>query len=282
MYFSNTNTKIVSGIIGFLVLIGILTSWSIISPGYTGIVFNKISGNVYTSGQGIAFRIPFITTVRSYPISLRTYTMNESDSIDLPTKEGQHIKQDLSITYNTSPDKAAEVFKNFKGADIDDIEKTFIRRTIMTTAQNIAGQMSLTELISSDRGKLQNNIEKELKQELNKMGFVLDKVNLGASHLPESIEKQMQQKMAAQQQAQQADYELQKQQTLAKSVVAEAKGKAEALVITAQAQARANNLLQASLSPLLVEIKKIEKWNGVLPQVSSSSAVPLINFSGKK
>src|SRR5271157_1850218 len=219
----NTMTKIISVIIGFFVLIGIFTSWSIISPGYTGIVFNKISGNVYTSGQGITFRIPFITKVRSYPISLRTYTMNADDSIDLPTKEGQHIKQDLSITYNTSPDKAAEVFKNFKGADIDDIEVTFIRRTIMTTAQNIAGQMSLTELISSDRGKLQNSIEKELKMELSKMGFVLDKVNLGASHLPESIEAQMQQKMAAQQQAQQADYELQKQQTLAKSAVAEAK-----------------------------------------------------------
>jgi len=52
-----------------------------------------------------------------------------------------------------------------------------------------------------------------------------DKVNLGASHLPPAIEAQMQQKMAAQQQAQQAEYELQKQQTLAKAAVAPVKRK---------------------------------------------------------
>jgi hypothetical protein len=43
------------------------------------------------------------------------------DSMDLPTKEGQHIKQDLSVTYNTSPDKAADVFRSFKGANIENI-----------------------------------------------------------------------------------------------------------------------------------------------------------------
>lgn len=53
--------------------------------------------------------------------------------------------------------------------------------------------------------------------ELEKMGFHLDNVNLGASHLPQSPEVQMQQKMAAQQQAQQAEYELQKNQMLAKA-----------------------------------------------------------------
>jgi hypothetical protein len=44
-------------------------------------------------------------------------------------------------------------------------------------------------------------------------------VNLGASHLPQTLEAQMQQKMAAQQQAQQAEYELQKQEMLEKAAV---------------------------------------------------------------
>ena len=77
--------------------------------------------------------------------------MRGDDSIDLPTKEGQHIRQDISVTYNTSEDKAADVFKSFRGADVEDIEATFIRRTIITVAQNLAGQMSLSELISSRR-----------------------------------------------------------------------------------------------------------------------------------
>jgi signal transduction histidine kinase len=100
------------------------------------------------------------------------------DSIDLPTREGQHITQDISVTYNTSEDKAAQVFKSFRGSDMSEIEATFIRRTIITVAQNSAGQMSLSELISSKRDELQGAIQKSLSVELNKMGFALDKVNL--------------------------------------------------------------------------------------------------------
>jgi len=269
----------------FIVLCLIYASYTIVPAGYSGVVFNKITGSMRSSGQGATFKIPFITTVQSYPVALRTYTMVQKesegisgdDSMDLPTKEGQHIKQDLSVTYNTSPDKASDVFKAFKGADIKEIENSFIRRTVITSAQNIAGQMSLTELISSDRSKLQDAITKDLTIEFDKMGFHLDMVNLGASHLPEAIEAQMQQKMAAQQDAQKAEYELQKQQMLAKANVAKASGEAEALLVKAKAQSEANELLQKTLTTLLVENKKIEKWDGKLPQITGAS-IPMVSL----
>ena len=121
---------------------------------------------------------------------------------------------------------------------IADIETTFIRRTIITVAQNTAGQMDLSEVISAKRNQLQDGIQRNLSVELEKMGFHLDKVNLGASHLPQSLEVQMQQKMAAQQLAQQAEYELQKNQMLAKAEVAKAEGEAQATLVRAKAQAQ--------------------------------------------
>ena len=285
-----TPAALASGAMLVLVLVAVAAVWAsftIIQPGNVGVVFNRWSGALKTVGQGVAWRIPWITQVQSYPIALRTYTMvrrNEEgslrgdDSIDLPTKEGQHIRQDISVTYNTSQDKAADVFRSFRGADISDIEATFIRRTIITVSQNAAGQMSLTDLISNQRGTLQENIQGDLQREMNKMGFVVDKVNLGASHLPDAIEKQMQQKMAAQQQAQQADYELQRQQTLAKAKVAEAEGEAQSTLVKAKAQAEANSLLQQTLSPLLIQNKAIERWNGTLPQFTGGGAIPFLNL----
>src|SRR5213593_3208333 len=193
----------------FLVAV-VYSAFTISQPGNVGVVFNRWSGALKTVGQGVAWRVPWVTQVQSYPIALRTYTMvrrsqegavQGDDSIDLPTKEGQHIRQDISVTYNTSQEKAADVFRAFRGADIADIESTFVRRTIITVSQNVAGQMSLTDLISNQRGQLQTRIQDDLQHEMNKMGFVVDKVNLGASHLPDVIEKQLQHKMAAQQQA---------------------------------------------------------------------------------
>jgi regulator of protease activity HflC (stomatin/prohibitin superfamily) len=272
-----------------LLLIGLSSSFTIVQPGNVGVVFNIWTGALRTTGQGLVWRIPFITTVQSYPVALRTYTMVarsaegssvDDDSIDLPTKEGQHIRQDISVTYNTSQERAADVFRSFRGADIGEIESTFIRRTIITVSQNAAGQMSLTGIISEDRGELQTRIERGLHDEMAKMGFIVDKVNLGASHLPQTIEQQLQQKMAAQQQAQQAEYELQRQVTLAKARVAEAQGEADATLVKAKAQSEANRLLQESLTPLLVEIKKIEKWNGELPTVTGG-AMPFLDVNAR-
>ena len=282
--------QIWTGIGIVIAVIALFNSFAIIEPGNTGVLFNRISGSLRTVGQGLTPKLPFITQVQSYPTALRTYTMvakdvegsmRGDDSIDLPTKEGQHIKQDISITYNTSEEKAAQVFRSFRGADMSDIESTFIRRTIITAAQNVAGMMSLSELISNQRDKLQDAVAETLKIEFEKMGFELDKVNLGASHLPAAIEQQMQQKMAAQQTAQQAEYELQKQQTLAKAKVAEAQGRADSLLVEAKAQAQANRMLSETLTPMVIESKKLDRWDGVLPQVTGG-ATPFITMEHKE
>jgi len=286
-------SRVLAGLVAVIVLASLISSFSVIAPGNTGVIFNIWTGSLRSVPQGMAWRMPWITQVQSYPTALRTYTMVRragegsdigDDSIDLPTLEGQHITQDISVTYNTSEDKAAQVFKSFRGADISEIEATFIRRTIITVAQNAAGQMSLSDLISSKRDELQGVIQKSLSVELNKMGFALDKVNLGASHLPQTLETQMQQKMAAQQQAQQAEYELQKQEMLAKAAVAKAQGEADSVLVRAKAESEANRLLQTTLSAILIQNKTIEKWNGVLPQVTGGS-MPLLdlnNFKGAK
>ena len=282
-------SRVATAVVAILALTALMSSYTVISPGYTGVIFNNLTGSLNTVGQGLAMRVPWITRVQSYPTALRTYTMvmrsgegssPVDDSIDLPTREGQHIRQDISVTYNTTQDRAADVFRSFRGAPVEDIENTFIRRTIITVAQNAAGQMSLTEIISSKRGDLQAAITPELSAEFTKMGFNLDKVNLGASHLPPAIEAQMQQKMAAQQQAQQAEYELQKQETLAKAAVAQASGDAQSVLVRAKAQAEANHLLQQSLSQTLVNYRAVDKWNGVLPQVTSG-ATPFLDLRGK-
>src|SRR6266513_26258 len=128
-------SKAIPALVALLLLVAIFSSFTIISPGFTGVIFNVWSGSLRSVPQGMAWRMPWVTQVQSYPTALRTYTMvrrslegssMEDDSIDLPTREGQHITQDISVTYNTSEDKAAQVFKSFRGADISEIEATFI------------------------------------------------------------------------------------------------------------------------------------------------------------
>src|SRR5229473_3392767 len=174
-YLAKTVSKVLTAVLAVMVLAIVISSFSVIAPGNTGVIFNIWTGSLRSVPQGMAWRMPWITQVQSYPTALRTYTMvrrstegssQGDDSIDLPTREGQHITQDISVTFNTSEGLAAQVFKAFRGADIADIEATFIRRTIITVAQNTAGQMDLSEVISAKRNQLQDGIQKNLSAEL--------------------------------------------------------------------------------------------------------------------
>ena len=73
-------------------------------------------------------------------------------------------------------------------------------------------------------------------------------------------------KIAATQKAQQAENEL---------ATAEAEGKK--IVALAEAEARANTVRQQSVTPQLLQLEAIKKWNGVLPQVAGG-ATPFINL----
>src|SRR5476649_933972 len=125
-------SKVLTGLLAVIVLASVISSFSVIAPGNTGVIFNIWTGSLRSVPQGMAWRMPWITQVQSYPTALRTYTMVRragegssvgDDSIDLPTREGQHITQDISVTYNTSEDKAAQVFKSFRGSDIRSEER---------------------------------------------------------------------------------------------------------------------------------------------------------------
>ncbi|HME68345.1 MAG TPA: SPFH domain-containing protein, partial [Myxococcota bacterium] len=91
-------SSLVSVAIVGLALAAVYSSFAVIKPGNVGVVFNRWSGSLRAAGQGVVWRIPWITQVQSYPIALRTYSMvaragegsaQGDDSIDLPTREGQ-------------------------------------------------------------------------------------------------------------------------------------------------------------------------------------------------
>ena len=84
------------------------------------------------------------------------------------------------------------------------------------------------------------------------------------------------------QEALRAQNELVKYQYEAQQKVERAKGKAKAILLEAQSQAQANQILTSSISDTLVKYKSVEKWDGFLPSVStskSSSTNTLLNIN---
>lgn len=268
--------------VGLLIAFFVLFSaWVNIPQGQVGVVFDKSRGGVMdqTLGQGWHFRRPLTQWIQEYPVSLRTYSAigigegsdEGSNSLDLPTLEGQHIQQDISVVYNVMPEKAAYVFNQFQGAEIEMIEATFIRRMVTSIANNVTGKYSIMDIYGPKKSQVQQEIFAQLKPEMERWGFNLDRVNLGAAKFPQTIEASLQQKIQAQQEAEAAKFRLTQAEIDAKARIAKAEG-----------EAKSNELLQASLTPKLVNLKWIEKWDGKLPNYVLGNSVPMLNLKDQQ
>ncbi|MDR4151187.1 prohibitin family protein, partial [Bacillus thuringiensis] len=95
-------------------------------------------------------------------------------------------------------------------------------------------------------------------------GFLVDSVTLEAPKPDANTAKAIQGVVDAQQNLEKAEIEKKQATINAEKAIEEARGKAEA-----------NEIIKKSLTPEIVEIKKIEKWDGKLPQVSGE-ANPLV------
>jgi regulator of protease activity HflC (stomatin/prohibitin superfamily) len=71
------------------------------------------------------------------------------------------------------------------------------------------------------------------------------------------------------QRAEQRENELREAEAEAKKQIAKAKGEAQSKIVAATAEAEANEKLSKSITKKLIQLKFLEKWNGVLPKVTS-------------
>ena len=200
----------------------------------------------------------------------------EDESISIQTKENMAINVDVGITYHIQEDKVVDLFKSYRrGAE--EITHIFLRNHVRDAMTRAAANMTIEE-ISAGRAAFMDGVQKTVQEQVGNLGIVIESIYLvNDMRFPPQVLEAINNKIAAIQRAQQRENELRETEAEAKKVLSKAEGEAKAILATAEAQAKANDLLSKSLTRELVEMKRIEKWNGILPQVSGG-ATPFIDM----
>ena len=116
----------------------------------------------------------------------------------------------------------------------------------------------------TNRQLISDGLVTGLNEKLNDIGLYITDVNIIDFDFSEAFITAIEEKQVAQQ-------KLLKAETEKKTAITNAEAEAEATKIRAEAEAAANDLINKSLTDKVIENKKIEKWNGVLPKVTGSS-----------
>ncbi len=264
-----------------IVILAILVgSIRIIPPGYVGVqvLLGKVQGRILQSG--IHLVIP-IVNVNKMSVRTQEYTMSSmkeeglrkgDDAIIALTKDGLSISLDLTVWFKLEEIEAGVVYETIGPDYIDKIVRPAIRTAIRDAAVNY----NVTEIYSTKRSELSDGIFENLFDGLQEKGIFIDRVLLRNIVLPQKVKSAIDDKIAAEQDAQKMEYVLQKEEK-----------EKERKLIEAEGIANANRTIKASLSTQYLQwyyvqnLKEVLKSNGtrtvILP--FDQNLTPLIDLS---
>jgi regulator of protease activity HflC (stomatin/prohibitin superfamily) len=259
------------GILIILLIIFILLwgSFALVPAGHRGVVLWWGSVEKRVMGEGLNFKVPIAERVIKVDVRVQPHPFKE---IDAASKEYQMVKLTGMMNFHIDPSYVNDLYQkvglDFANKVIDPAFNDFVKEVVPI--------YQITEILPK-REEVRKRAMTKLGDNLARYHIIVDDIYFANIRFSPEYEKAIEAKQVAQQQVETQRQVLFQREIEAQQKVATAKGEAESILVVAQGQAKANEALARSISGILVEYKGIEKWNGVLPQVSGG-AVPFVDI----
>lgn len=261
----------------FLVLLVSVTSCTNVPVGNVGIKVYKLGGakGVDTEVLGVGrYWIGWNEELHLFPTYQVNYTYTRESNEGSPdneefmfqTREGMECSMDLGVAMHFEMNSIVKMFTTYRKGQ-EEIRSVVVRNTIRDALNKIAGNMPVESVYGAGKGLLVDSVYKMVSSALAPTGILIDKVSLiGSVRIPESVKEALDSKVRMTQEAQRAQNEVAKAKAEADIQTTKARGEADALKIKGEGEAYYNQKVSSSLTPQLVEMKRLEKWDGHYPQ----------------
>ena len=240
-----------------------------VDAGHEGIKVNLYGDEKGVDGvelvTGAVWYNGFTTAVYEYPTFVQTV---DYEPFSFNSQDGSVFTFDPTIMLAIKSGAAPEVFVKYR-KELDEILNVTLVPIIQDAFKEEINARKDNDLISKQT-EFQNAIEARLTEELGKENFVVSKVTTGIQY-PNALVESINAKNRAQQEELRIKNEVLVAEAEVAKKVAIAKGNADAKKIEADAEAYYNRTVSASLTPTLVNMKALEKWDGKTPVVAGAS-----------
>lgn len=224
----------------------------------------------------------YVQTVKWTKDTTEGHPLNEEMGFN--SKEGMEIFVDVSLSYAIEPSKVPDFYVKYRVSDMEMFTHGILRDVVRNSLNEVASTYVVEDIYGEKKAEFLGRVETKIEQKLSPVGVGVQQFGfIGAPRVPTVIATAITAKAQAIQQAERARNELATTQAEAAKKIAEAEGDAKSLVTRAQGEADANRIRQNSLTPQLLELRRIEnnralidKWNGQLPTVQTGQGGGMI------
>lgn len=268
--------KAIGVVIGFLLaIVLIFKSTYIIPAGYEGVVYNPLRQGVQERvlSQGLKFANP-LSTVTKYTVATEQQYLSadaregssSDESFSIVTSDGKSVRVSIEYSLRFEAGETPKVFTRFRGKSGKEVLATYVRGKVKTFTSEATSRYSVMDLYGAKRQEINASIFKHVKEQFKKDYIIIDSANLIEVQVDEETKNAIQQRVTAQQELEKEKIERDKAVIVSEKLKIEAEGRANAqareILIKADAEAKANNIISASITDKILELKRIEKWNG--------------------
>lgn len=262
---NNKSWKTLLIIASVLFLLVLFKPWVQINAGERGIVQNFGAVQDEVLNEGIHLRIPIMQTIIIMDVKIqKAITDAASASSDL-----QDVAMSVALNYHIMPENANVVYQTI-GVQFKD---RIIDPAIQEVMKAVSARYTAEELITK-RPAVSSEMQEALRSRLLSSNISVDAFSIVSFSFSEKFTEAIEAKQTAEQNALKAKRDLDRIKVEAKQTIEAATAEAEAL-----------RLQKMNISPDLIELRKIEanlkaieKWNGILPNVTGAGAVPFIGL----
>lgn len=241
------------------------------------------------AGPGLHYKRPFIDS--TIEISIASHKA-EFENLEAYSKDQQPATMVVTVTYKILPTQVEELYRRYKS--VEGVESQVIGPKVREQLKNTFGEFT-AETAISQRPLLNSKVAKQVHEAILGLEAPVEVTSIQVEDLRfsrgylEAIEERMKARVEAERYSSELDKqkiqasiaieqsrgraESRRQEALADADATRLRGEAEAGAIKARAEALGSN-------PLLVELIKAEKWNGILPSTMiPGGATPMISIS---
>ncbi|MEZ4280255.1 MAG: prohibitin family protein [Myxococcota bacterium] len=235
-------------VLAFFALSAALGSTYVIQPGERGVrvILGTMSDAFLAPGFGL--KLPFITDIRHVNVQQDTREIEaQCFSSDL-----QQINIQLKVLYRIPEASVVSVLRDYAGNPFDKL----ILPRVQEATKEVTALKTAADIVKT-REQIKVSALESAREKVGTL-LVIEDLVIEDVALSAELEQAIEAKMVQQQEAEKAIFKMQQARTDAETQIIKATADAEAIRIQGEALEKA---------PTLVELKMVEKWNGVSPQV---------------
>jgi len=282
----NTIAKLIPvGIIIFILFLAAQTAFVAVDTGHVGVVRTFGAVNPVGLPEGFHFKKPFIDQVELMDIRLNSVNAKSSAA----SKDLQTVSTEITTTFSITASMAPQVYQKIGQAE--KVSVVLVSPAIQESVKSVTAKFTAEQLVTQ-RQAVKTEIQQAilafinwtLKEKQLEGALQIANVAITDFSFSDEFNRAIELKVKAEQEALQAINEKTKRVTQAEAAAAERQlaATAEAFQIDAESKARADAIRREADAlrgnPELIKLRTIEKWDGTLPRMTGSEAVPFINM----